>query len=301
MTLAAICVMGCGDEEETKEIDLGERRPISFGHTAVRGQKTIHIAVGGMITPKAGFGYYRQILDYLGGKVGLTAKFVDRQDYAEVNNLVRSGSVDVAFVCGGPYVDGHSEFGMELLVAPQVHGKITYYSYIIVHRDSDVQNLEALRGKTFAFTDPMSNSGRLAPTYQLAKLGETPRSFFGNFVFSKAHDRSIRMVAHRAVDGAAVDSLIWEYAARTNPKFTSQTRIVERFGPYGIPPVVVRPGLDSELKEKLRQVLLGIHEDEEGKKIIAGMRIGRFVVVADSHYDSIREMKKWLAEREREK
>jgi phosphonate transport system substrate-binding protein len=31
---------------------------------------------------------------------------------------LKEGKIDVAFVCGGPYVDGHEEFGLELLAAP---------------------------------------------------------------------------------------------------------------------------------------------------------------------------------------
>ena len=39
--------------------------------------------------------------------------------------------MDMAFVCSMPYVYGKAHAGMELLVAPQVRGKLVYYSYII--------------------------------------------------------------------------------------------------------------------------------------------------------------------------
>ncbi len=48
----------------------------------------------------------------------------------------------MAFICGGPYVIGHDEFGLQLLVAPMVDGKPLYYSYIIVGKDSEIENLD---------------------------------------------------------------------------------------------------------------------------------------------------------------
>lgn len=76
-------------------------------------------------------------------------------------NLLKNNEIDFAFVCGGAYIDGNSEFGMKILVAPEVNGNTTYHSYIIVHNNSNYTNLIDLRGKKFAFTDPLSNSGKL--------------------------------------------------------------------------------------------------------------------------------------------
>lgn len=290
---------GC-NEGPTRKISLEKRVPTTAAGPAHIRENSLRIAVGGMITPRAGFVYYRQFLDYLGAKLGMHVEFVDRESYAEINSLVRTGDVDVAFVCGGPYVDGHDRFGMELLAAPQAYGERVYYSYIIVGKESPIRSFKELRGKKFAFTDPMSNSGTLVPKYMLAKMNETPDRFFKKYVFTQSHDMSIKAVAQGVVDGAAVDSLIWEYLNRTDPEFTSQTRVVQKSPPYGIPPVVVRPGLDPDLKKKIRRVFLTAHEDAQGRKILAGMMIDKFVPIEDHAYDSIRMMKRWTAQHKRE-
>jgi phosphonate transport system substrate-binding protein len=178
---------------------------------------------------------------------------------------------------------------------PLVKGKPIYYSYIIVHKNSPIKNLQGLRGKTFAFADPKSNSGKLVPTYMLARMNETPESYFSRFEFTYGHDKSIRAVADKLVDGAAVDSLIWEYAARRTPEQTAQTRIIATSEPYGIPPVVVRPGIDPELKKRLLEILLSAANDPEGKEILDGMMIDSFVAGDDKNYESIRTMNSWVA------
>lgn len=292
MLLILMAIAGC-EKEKPAKVSL-ENKEIVKAKAEESKEKHLRVAVGGMITPKAGFVYYRQFLDYIGEKLDMHVDFVDRENYDEINALMKSEDIDAAFVCSGPYIDGHKEFGMELLVAPQAYGETVYYAYIIVHKDSPIKNFGGLRGKSFAFTDPKSNTGKLVPTYMLAKMNETPDSFFNKYIFTQSHDKAIKAVAQGIVDGAAVDSLIWEYANRTKPEFTSKTKIINKSAPYAIPPVTVRSGLKPELKEKLRQIFLNAHEDEKGRQILKGMMIDKFVVISDKAYDSIREMKSWI-------
>ena len=263
--------------------------------TALPKQLPLRIGMGAMITPRDGYVYYQRLQGYIEKKIGKPVQLVDRGNYDEMNGLLESGGVDAAFVCAGPYVEGKTKFNLELLAMPRVKGKPIYHSYIIVHKDSPIISLKELRGKVFAFTDPKSNTGKLVPTYMLAKMKETPETFFSRVEYSYGHDKSIRAVAERIVDGAAVDSLVWEYAAIKRPELTNQTRIISKSDPYGIPPVVVRPGLDPGLKRKLKDILLAASNDPEGQEILKGMMIDSFVAGDDKNYDSIRAMNRWIA------
>jgi phosphonate transport system substrate-binding protein len=251
--------------------------------------------MGAMITPKDGYVYYQRLQGYIEKKLGVPVQLVDRENYDEMNGLLESGGVDAAFVCAGPYVEGKAKFNLELLAMPLVKGKPIYYSYIIVHKDSPTKSLADLRGKVFAFTDPKSNSGKLVPTYMLAKLKETPEHYFSRVEYTYGHDKSIRAVAEKIVAGAAVDSLIWEYTAINKPELADQTKIIAKSEPYGIPPVVVRSGMDSRLKKRLKEVLLATTNDPEGREILKGMMIDSFVAGDDKNYDSIRTMNAWVA------
>jgi len=302
LTLLVVVVLtsaaGCSRNSEPRNVDL-EERETSRPAAKLSSQNTLRIAIGGVITPKEGYIYYKEFLDHIGKRLNRHVELVERESYAEVNNLLKTGAVDVAFVCGGPYVDGHREFGMELLVAPVAYGAASYYSYIIVPEDSSIYRFEELRGKKFAFTDPMSNSGKLAPTYMLARISETPDTFFKSYIFTQTHDKAIKAVSMGVVDGAAVDSLVWEYANRNDPELTSNTRVILKSPPYGIPPVVVRPGLDRKLKEELKEIFLNVHGDRKGRELLNKMMIDKFITVSDEAYDSIREMKRYIAVRER--
>ena len=133
-------------------------------------------------------------------------------------------------------------------------------------RTAPIKDMAGLKGKKFAFTDPKSNTGAIVPTYMVAKeFNVKPEKFFGEVIFTKSHDRSIEAVAKKIVDGASIDSLIYDYAAKKNPAYTSQTKIIKKSPAYGIPPLVVKKDMDPALKNKIRNILLNMHTDPAGQ------------------------------------
>lgn len=289
--LIMLSVSGCTRSEPTQKVDPAQTEQVARPPAAAP-SKTLRIAVGGMITPKEGFAYYREFLDYIALRLGQTVQYVDAENYEDINRKLQKGELDAGFVCSGPYVDGKKEFGLELVAAPRAYGTTVYYAYIIVPKNSSLNSLEELKGKRFAFTDPLSNTGKLVPEYILKRKGYTPERFFGKLVYSGSHDKSIAAVNQGLLDGASVDSLIWEYANRMRPEQTANTRIIARSEPYAIPPFVVRPGLAPEVKRALKQILVEAHTDPRAKPILTRMMIERFEEIDDKAYDSIREMKR---------
>ncbi len=144
------------------------------------------------------------------------------------------------------------------------------------------------------FVDPKSNTGRLYPAYLLAKRQETPESFFNSFLYSYSHNKSVEIVAKNRADGAAVDSIVYDFMVATGSPYAAQTKVIHRSPPFGIPPIVVPAGIDPNLKLAMRQIFLDMHTDALGKAILEEMHIERFVEVPDSNYDPIRAMNTYL-------
>lgn len=257
-------------------------------------KNTLRAAVAPIISPQETLFYYREFMDYVGEKLGMKVKLLSKNSYSEINNLLRLDEVDIAFVCSSPYVDGHDEFGLELLVAPQIRGEVVYYSYLIVPKDSPIKEFEELKGKTFAFTDPLSNSGKLVITYLLAQKQQTADSYFKGYFYTHGNDASIKAVAEGIVDAAAVDSLIWEYLREKDPGIIAKARVIWKSPAFGIPPVVISRSLDSGIKEKIKQIFLSADKEKKGKEILKSMMIDKFVVIDDNAYQSIRQMRDFV-------
>lgn len=250
----------------------------------------LRLAVSAMMSPGATLGAYAPLAEYLESKLGRPVRLLQRPTYAEVNELMRVGAIDAAFVCTGAFVEGEREGAMELVAAPVVGGEQGYDALVIVPADSPARTLDDLRGQVFAFTDPLSNTGYLAVRWALHERGATPETFFRSSFFTSSHDRSIKAVADGLADAAAVDSLVYMWATQREPAYASRTRVVARLGPYGMPPLVVRPDLPSELKHRLKRVVLGMAEDAAARPVLARLGIDRFVEPDPQSYASVRAM-----------
>ncbi len=289
-----LSISGCVDK--TEKIDLN----IVQEPEAIINDSSVKVAIGSIVSPKESYGYYEDMIRYISRSLGVNVKIIQRRNYQEINDLIKRNEIDFAFVCSGPYVDGNSEFGMKLLVVPVINGgDTTYHSYIIVRNNSNYSSLSDLRGKKFAFVDPLSNTGKLYPTYRLYLMNETPGSFFGideqgknNSFYTYSHDNSIIAVAENISEGASVSSLVYENMKNTYPETIAKTRIIEISQPFGNPPIVVSKDVDPFLEERLRDIFLKMNEDEDGKEVLARVKIDKFVNLSDNAYDSIREMRK---------
>ena len=296
VVLVASIILADNPDESIIRVDLNEKMQVpqiqtANGVTSLNpGNKSLKAAISGVISPTKTIENYEELLTYIGAKLNREVELFQRSTYSEINDLIQGQRVDVAFVCSLAYVKGNDDFGMELLVVPQIHGETVYYSYLIVPAENSIDNLGDLRGASFAFTDPISNSGYLVPTFQLSLLGESPVSFFEEYYFTYSHDNAILAVANKLVDAAAVDSLVYDQMVNSNPELSAKTRVVARWGPYGIPPVVVSPTLDPELKQRLQEFFVNLHNSDEGSSILNNLGIDRFIIATNSAYDSIREM-----------
>ncbi len=285
LVLAIINFSNCNKKKEVKNINLSE--PAEKIETKIP-QDAINVGIGAIVSPKEGFLYYKELLDYISKKI--SKPIVLKQGrYEEINRLLKSNQIDLAFICSGAYVELQKAAQVELLVAPLVNNKPEYYSYIIVHRDSEIENFSDLKGKSFAFVDPLSNSGYLFPVYLVAKKGKTYQNYFSRTIFTYSHDNSIIAVAEKLIDAAAVDSLIYNWLSETNPELVSKTKIILTSPPFGIPPVVVHKNFN--LKKEIKKIFLELDKEDEGKKILAKLRIDKFISPDDKIYDFIREMK----------
>lgn len=293
-----LILTACGAPAHNLDVRFRDVEPASAASYSPNDTKPLRVAVAAVISPKGNVESYSALLAYLGRKLNRPVELVQRQTYAEVNDLIKNGYVDVGFVCTSAYVIGQRDFGMELLAAPQVNGETVYYSLTIVPTDSPARAITDLRGKVFAFTDPMSLTGRVYPTSLVQSLdpstgsgqAATPETFFARIFFTYSHDNAIRAVANKVADGANVDSLVYDYFVARDSAIAARTRVIHHSPAFGIPPVVVNPNLSPQLKETLRELLLQSIYDSEGQAILRDLMIERFVQVSDRIYDSARAL-----------
>ncbi len=149
---------------------------------------------------------WAEFTDHLAKVTGRRVQFFPVQSNAAQIEAMRAGRLHVAgFNTGSnPLAVNCAGFVPFTMMASRADGAYGYEMEFIVHRDSPIQRMEDLRGRTIAFTQPTSNSGFKAPSALLEKnYGLVAERDFRP-AFSGRHDNSIIGVANRDYDAAAI-------------------------------------------------------------------------------------------------
>ncbi len=291
ITLIVILVFnsGCIDENENPPyVDISENTPEPAVNETLN---EFTFGVSSIETPQNTYKKYGPLMEYLESKTGYKIKLVQRKTYEELNELFRQGELDFARLAAGAYIDLSSEQDVDLMVLEIKQGeKPNYQSYIIVHKNNSLHNFDDLRGKSFAFTDPLSSSGYYYTLYLLSKKNLSAEEFFSKTVFSGGHDNSIEMVLKGEADGASVASYTLQDAGEKNPEIKENILIIQESDLLVWGPVVVKKEMPVRIKKQFKNIMLNMHEDDEGMDALKSMNIRKFIEGNDSVYAPLREM-----------
>jgi phosphonate transport system substrate-binding protein len=234
-------------------------------------------------------GFLQDWKRYLEQRLERPVEFVQRGSYREIVELVLQNQIQFAWVCGYPYVRNRAR--MKLLAVPAYRGQPLYESYLIVPvGDQVTANIEALRGKVFAYSDPDSNSGFLVPQYQLRSAGLRPQTHFRRSFFTYSHRNVVEAVGARVAHGGAVDGYVWDTLKILHPDLVAGTRVVLRSPQFGFPPMVAAPAVSGASLRSMQSVLFAMHSDREGLGLLRRLNLDRFEAGVPALFDGIEQM-----------
>lgn len=205
---------------------------------------------------------------------------------------------DFSFICGLPYVlrtpPRQTPPQLHALAAPVLIGdryrqQPIYFSDVVVHRDSPFQEFADLRGCSWAYNEPESQSGYGITRYHLVTLGETG-GFFRQVVKAGFHQTALRWVARRQIDATAIDSHLLAVELRDHPTLAAQLRVITSLGPSTIQPFTAAAHIPLTLQHDVQAALAQMHQIDAARAVLAAGFIECFVPVDDSAYDDIRAM-----------
>lgn len=238
--------------------------------------KKLRFAIASMVSAEETWVTYKKLVDYVASGIGDEASMVLRPSYSDVRVLLEENKVDLALVCTGTYIICSRAGTIDLIAIPEFKNNRKYQCLFVVGKNSNINDISDLKGKSFAFTDPESNTGCIVPSWFVTKQGEDPKTYFSKIIYTGTHDRSLDAVARGLVDGAGVDSLIYHSFIENHPETKDSLRVIWKSECFGAPPVVVPIGLPEIMKKQFREIFLSMSQSVQGREILDGIGVERF-------------------------
>ncbi len=225
---------------------------------------------------------------YLEKELGMPVQFVPVSDYAAVVEGIAADRVDLAWLGGFTFVQTRLKTGNAIpLVQREQDEKFTSK---FITADANVNSLQDLKGKTFAFGSVSSTSGSLMPRYFMQKDGIVPEQFFSRVAFSGAHDATVAWVQAGKVDAGVLNASVWDKLVAAGKVDTAKVKVFATTPTYYDYNWTVRGTLDPKLTAKIKAAFLALDPaNPEHKAILDLQAASRFIETKPENYAGIEE------------
>jgi phosphonate transport system substrate-binding protein len=166
---------------------------------------------------------------------------------------------------------------------------------ILLTRKGAAPTLEALRGKRIAFPAPTALAAAMMPQLLLAQAGLLPGRDY-EAVYVGSQESSIASVASGEVTAASTWPPPWDAYCQQHPTVSATLAVAFRTQPLVNNGVVARDDVPADLIQRIRAELLALHEDAEGRAILARMNLSRFESADSATYAPVRNFLATFAE-----
>lgn len=233
--------------------------------------------------PKSHYDQLKPLLDYVIPRmhdVGIVeGRILMAKDAQQMASYLRRGRVDWVTETAGTAMALQQRAGARPLLLTERNGVGSYHSVFFVRRDSPINTLEELKGRSLAMQSAASTSAYLVPAMELLQHGVqpqillTPQDMPGadavGYVFARSELNISTYVHKRVVDAGVISSLDWTDDKAMPPAFRRDMRVIFRSQPIPRAVEVVRADLDPAVRQRLQTVLLEASRDPEAGPALA--------------------------------
>lgn len=199
---------------------------------------------------------FRPFLDHVEEATGKEVRYFSAQSYAAQVEAMRSGRLHIAGMSTGTTVFAVNLAGfIPFSIMGTEEGEFGYRLQTITHVDSDIEELEDIKGRTVAHTEEASNSGNQAPRALLPEEGIEPGEDY-EVTYSGGHDSSVLGVYNQDYVAGHIASTVMERMADRGQLDLDDIRIIYESPRFPTTAFGHAHDLDPELRENIVEAFL---------------------------------------------
>jgi phosphonate transport system substrate-binding protein len=220
--------------------------------------------------------FVRYVARRLSSEPEIEGKVVVAATAFQLAKLLEQRRVDFYMESAYPtYTINHVHGVGKTLLRRWKSGMTEYQGLIFTSRDSEIRRLGDLRGKTIVFEDPGSTSGYLLPKVFLQRNGfklvqkrefdpyASPTEI--TYLFAYSQKKLLELVLKKQAGAGAFSN---DDHANLSDQEKSEINVLAQTERLPRHLVSVRSDLPSAVAGRLEEILLTMHEDDEGRRIL---------------------------------
>src|SRR5512140_1355623 len=232
---------------------------------------------------------YEPLGEYIFRKTGTKITFKVLPRYGNIIDSFTSSGLDGAFFGSFTYTLAHAKVGVEVLARPvALDNTSTYHGMIFVRKDSGIRTARDMKGKRFAFVDRATTAGYLLPLDYFHHHGISDYNhYLKEAYFTGTHEDAIRDVLNRKADIGAAKNTVFQCLAKTDSRIMKELVVLERSPDVPENAIALRKDIDVSVRNLLKETLLTMHLDPDGKKVLERFGALKFIETTNSDYSVV--------------
>ncbi|HBH62047.1 MAG TPA: hypothetical protein DDX85_09990 [Nitrospiraceae bacterium] len=229
---------------------------------------------------------YQPIGDYIEKKTEIKIRFTILSRYGNIVESFEQKNMDGAFWGSFTGAMAIKKLGIQPIARPvNQDGTSTYKGYIFVHKDSVITGVDRMRHSVMAFVDRATTAGYVFPIAYLREHGITDiKSFFKEYYFTGSHDAAIYAVLNKEAEIGCAKNTIFDMLAEENPRVKEDLVVIATSPEVPSNGLAMRSNIATDIRLKLKKVLLEMDSDPEGKEVLKKFGAIRFVETTVDDY-----------------
>lgn len=241
---------------------------------------------------------FNELADYLTEEIGIPVELYRTAGYGPIIEAMRSRKIDFGQSGGSfTYMIAHEKAGVEAVVVRGTSkGRGIYSSIIVTSPSTGIKSIEDVKARqselVFAFVDPASTSGHLVPRAGLQSMDIDPEGF-KRLIYTMNHTNSAMTLMSAKVDVGAISRSTFDRMIEAGRLKEEDLVVLWESAPIPNSPIVVRPDLPQDIKERIAAAFLKLNEGGpllETMREQTGVEDLIYYPANDAMWDPVREI-----------
>lgn len=238
---------------------------------------------------------YAPMARYLSQALGREVKVETAKDQTAFWQAVTQGRYDIVHYNQMNYVDSHEKFGYDVIAMNEEFGKSTLASALVVRKDSGIDSVMDLKGKTVIFGGGPKAMVAYVGNYVLLKRAGLKKGDYKE-EFSKSPANAIMAVYYKQAAAGGAGDVGFKMQAVDEKIETAELKFLAVGEPMPHLPWAARSTLGADSLKQIQTALLKLNNSPDGPSVLKSAQLTGLRSATDADYDMIRKIIKEAAD-----
>ena len=224
---------------------------------------------------------------YLAGELGIEVRLETEKNFKTFWNNVQNRKYDLVHFNQYHYVVAHEHFGYNAILMNEEQSQSTISGAIIVRKDSGIESIKDLEGKTIVFGGgPRAMQSFIVAKWLLQQEGLTDDLYTTKF--ARNPPNAVITTYNRQADAAGIGDAVLRMNVIEENINTSELKFLALSRPAAHLPWATSDAISPRIADQIQNVLSELHSDGFGRHVLKRAELTRLLPAIDDDYDQAR-------------